>query len=178
MLEPSDGIHPDYVTLVLITSDGKTHTGLLRQRSANELQLLDAEGKLVQIRLDDIDEQRKIPTSLMPADLFKTITSNQFADLIAYLTTLKQKEGEAYPGLPAEIPHIAKPVILVPFHSDEMRFDHPVWIIAKPGTRDTFLVVEQQTRKIWQLVKNEQGDRRRRARLPALQTPGYVSVHG
>ena len=145
---------------VVVTDNGKTYNGVLQKRTTTELQLLDAEGKLIRIRLDDIDKEQKSTTSLMPADLFKTIKSDQFADLIAYLTTLKQKEGRAYPGMPAEIAHIAKPVRLVPFHSEAMRFDHPVWIVAKPEAKDTYLVVEQQTRKIWQLEKNKQGDRR------------------
>ena len=38
-----------------------------------------------------------------------------------------------------------------------MRFDHPVWMIAKPGEPDTYLVVEQQQRKVWQLRETETG---------------------
>ena len=160
VLEPNAGIHPDYATLVVITNAGKAHTGVLRRRTDKEIQLLDAEGKLVRIPLADVDEQKRGKTSLMPTGLFKTVKADQFADLIAYLTTLKQKAGDAYPGVPSEIPQIAKPVRLVPFHSKEMRFDHPVWIIAKPGTRNKFLVVEQQTRKVWQLEKREKADRK------------------
>ena len=51
--------------------------------------------------------------------------------------------------MPSEIPAVEKPIRLVPLHKDEMRFDHPVWIIAIPGSRGAFLVVEQKTRKIW-----------------------------
>jgi putative heme-binding domain-containing protein len=160
VLDPSAMIHPDYATLVVITNDGKALNGVLLQRTGKELQLLDAEGKLVRIPLADVDEQHRSKTSLMPTGIPKTVTADQFADLIAYLETLKQQEGDAYPGLPAEIHKIAKPVRLVPFHTEAMRFDHPVWIIAKPGTTNTYLVVEQQTRKIWQLEKNEDGDRR------------------
>ena len=160
VLEPSAGIHPDYATLVVVTNDGKVHTGVLRQRTDKEIQMLDAEGKLLRIPLADVDEQKRDKKSLMPTGLFNTVKADQFADLISYLTTLKQKEGDAYPGLPSEIPSIAKSVRLVPFHSEEMRFDHPVWIVAKPGTKNKFLVVEQQTRKVWQLEKRKQGDRK------------------
>ena len=160
VLEPNARLHPDYSTLVVITKDGKTHTGVLREQTDDELELLDAEARLVRIPLGEIDEQKRGKASLMPTGLYKTVKADEFADLIAYLATLKQAEGESYPGLPSKIPHIAKPVRLEPLHTDEMKFDHPVWIIAKPGTTDTFLIVEQQTRQVWQLQKLEHGDRK------------------
>ena len=46
VLEPSARIHPDYGTIVATTTDGKVHTGVLRKRTREELQLLDAEGRL------------------------------------------------------------------------------------------------------------------------------------
>jgi len=160
VLEPSAGLHPDYASLVVVTRRGKTHTGVLKQRTKIALQMFDEKGKLVTISFADIDEEKRSKKSLMPPGLFKTVKADQFADLIAYLTTLKQKEGDAHPGMPTSIPKIPKPVRLVPLHSEDMRFDHPVRIVAKPGTKNTFLIVEQQTRKIWQLHKNKQGDRK------------------
>ena len=160
VLEPSAGIHPDYASQVIITKDGKTYTGVLQSSTDRELQLLDAEGKLVRIAVSEVEQQKRSKTSLMPTGLYKKLPAQQFANLIEYLVTLKQKDGIAYPGMPAEIPEIAKPVSLVPLHSKAMRFDHPVWIIAKPGTTHTYLVVEQQTRKIYQLTKSPQGDRK------------------
>ncbi len=160
VLEPSAGIHPDYASQVIITSDGKTLTGVLQSRTAKDLRLLDAEGKLLRIPVADIEEQKRSKTSLMPTGLYKKIKPRQFADLVEYLGTLKQKEGIAYPGMPAKIATVAKPASVVPLHSKQMRFDHPVWIIAKPGTTNTYLVVEQQTRKIYQLTKNKDGDRK------------------
>ena len=53
----------------------------------------------------------------MPNDLFKTVTADQFADLIAYLTTLKQKKGNGHPRIPSEISQIPKPIRLVPFET-------------------------------------------------------------
>ena len=69
ILEPSAGIHPDYASQVIITSDGKTLTGVLQSRTGKELQLLDAEGKLLRIPVADIEEQKRSKTSLMPTGL-------------------------------------------------------------------------------------------------------------
>lgn len=157
VLEPSSGIHPDYAAVVIVTRDGKSRTGVLKRSSDSQIELFDAEGSVVRIPMREVEQQRRSSTSLMPAGLFKTVNAEQFADLIAYLSTLRQ-QAEELPGMPAEILHIAKPARLVPFHTDELRFDHPVWIIAKPGTPDTYLVVEQQTRKVWTLQKGERRD--------------------
>jgi putative heme-binding domain-containing protein len=95
VLEPSARIHPDYGTIVATTTEGKVHTGVLRKRTHEELQLLDAEGKLLRIPLTEIGEEKRTGTSLMPAGQYKALTTEQFADLIAYLESLKQPEGES-----------------------------------------------------------------------------------
>ena len=89
VLEPSASIHPDYASQIVITNDGKSHTGILRRRTDSEIQLLDAEGKLLKIPLEDIEEQKRSPTSLMPSDMYKTVKQQQFVDLIEYLSTLR-----------------------------------------------------------------------------------------
>ncbi len=156
VLEPNATIHPDYGTIVVTTKAGKVLTGVLSKRTESELQLLDAEGKTVRLPRAEIDQERQTGTSLMPAGLHKTLKAEQFADLIAYLETLKQPEnGSRFPGMPSEIPSLEKPIRLVPMHNDALRFDHPVWIIAIPGTRSAFLVVEQKTRKIWRFEPGE-----------------------
>jgi putative heme-binding domain-containing protein len=163
VLEPSATIHPDYGTIVATTADGKVHTGVLRKRTDHELQLLDAEGALIRLPVGTLEQEKRTGTSLMPAGLHKTIKAEQFADLIAYLETLKQPDGDLqFAGMPAEIPMIEKPVRLVPLHTPEMRFDHPVSIIAIPGSRNAFLIIEQMTRKIWRF---EEGQREHQKEL-------------
>lgn len=160
VLQPSAQLHPDYASQVVVTQDGKSFTGILRQQTKEEIQLLDADSKLVRIARKDVDEQTRSKTSLMPANLYKVVSQQQFVDLVEYLTTLRQKDGQAYPGMPTNIPAVTKPASVVPLHDEAMRFDHPVWIIAKPGTTSTYLVVEQQTRRIYQLTKSPDGDRK------------------
>ncbi len=153
VLEPSAAIHPDYATLVVTTVAGKVHTGVLRKRTNQEIQLLDAESKLVRIPLDDVDEEKRSPTSLMPAKLAETMSAEQFADLTAFLTTLKQPVTDPgkLPGLVNEIPMIKNPIRLERLHTKDIKFDHPVCVIASPGSKTDLMVVEQKTRKIWRL---------------------------
>lgn len=159
VLEPSVQIHPDYATLTVVTTDGKTHNGVLKRRTATEIELFDAEGKTKTLKTDRVEEQKRSDVSLMPVALHKTMTAEQFADLIAYLGTLRQPVSQ-HRGMPPSVPLIASPVRLKPLHSTDKPFDHPVWIIAKPGSSNTFMIVEQQTCKVWQLEKRPDGDRR------------------
>lgn len=150
ILEPSANLHPDYGTLVIRTRDGKSHTGVLRQRTAEELQLYDAEGNLLRFASDSIEEEQRSATSLMPAGLWKSLTTNQFADLVAYLASLKQAgSAESIPGLPKTILSVTRPATLRPLHAPSVRFDNPVWIHAIPGRPGEYVVVEQKTRQIW-----------------------------
>ena len=137
VLEPNARIHPDYGTIVAATTNGKVHTGVLRKRTDEELQLFDAEGKLLRIPVAEIDQEKRTGTSLMPAGQHKKLTLEQFADLIAYLESLKQPAGESrLAGMPSEIPAVETTIRLVPLHKDDMKFDHPVWVIAIPGEQE------------------------------------------
>ncbi|HVX11576.1 MAG TPA: CehA/McbA family metallohydrolase [Pirellulales bacterium] len=156
VLEPSATIHPDYATTVVTTVDGKVHAGVLHKRTDGHLELFDAESRLVKLPIGDIDNEQRSATSLMPAGLYKTVTAEQFADLIAYLESLQQPDGlPRFAGMPNDIPPVARPIQLVPLHGEGLRFDHPVWVIAIPGNRGAFLVVEQKTRKIWRFEEGK-----------------------
>jgi putative heme-binding domain-containing protein len=158
VLEPSAGIHPDHATTTVTTTAGKTHNGVLQTRNEEELQLLDAEGKLVRIPVAMLELEVRSKTSLMPTGLYKTVKEGEFADLIAYLETLRQSIGKSrWIGMPDEMPMVSKPARLERLHSDAMRFDHPVCIISSPRAPREYFVVEQKTRRIWRLQKG-QGD--------------------
>ena len=95
-------------------------------------------------------EEQRTGTSLMPAGLQKTLKPEQFADLIAYLETLEATGRRvAVRGHAGRDPVGREADPARADDQDGMRFDHPVWIIAVPGSQGAFLVVEQKTRKIW-----------------------------
>lgn len=161
VLEPSASLHPDFGALVVRTKDGKTLTGVLRKRTEADLQMFDAEGTLVRVPLDAIEEEHRSPTSLMPAGLQKNLTTGQFADLIAYLESLRQAENSVRtPGMPTVILPVENPVRLVPLHAPEDRFEFPVWIMAIPGRAREYLVVEQKSCKVWRFSERPDGPRK------------------
>ncbi|MDP6446666.1 MAG: PQQ-dependent sugar dehydrogenase [Pirellulaceae bacterium] len=156
VLEPNAQLHPDFVAINVTSKSGKVITGVQANRNDEELELLDGEGKSVRIKRSEIETESVSKTSLMPSDIYKTVTAVQFVDLIAYLETLQQKPGdERFPGMPNEIAAIDRPVRLEPLHSDKLKFDHPVCVITRPGSQGELMVVEQMTRKIWRLNYGE-----------------------
>jgi len=156
VLEPSAGIHPDHATSTVVTIAGKTINGVVMVRNKQELQLVDAEGKPVRIAADEIELVKPSKTSLMPSDVYKQVTAEQFADLVAYLGSLKQTIGTSrWVGMPDVMPMIKKPVRLEPLHSNAMKFDHPVCVIANPMAKGEYFVVEQKTRRIYRLIKGK-----------------------
>lgn len=156
VLHPSSRIHPDFATLTVSTRDGKTHNGVVKNRTDNELLLFDKDGKTRSILASDIEDQKRSDVSLMPAGLHTQMTARQFADLIAYLESCRQQPTDL-PGMPSEIPVSSTPAALQPMFSENIQFDHPVWIIAKPGSKHTFLVVEQMTCRVWQVEQRPDG---------------------
>jgi len=158
VLEPSARLHPDHTTTAVNTVEGKTISGVLLARDKQSLKLFDVEGKTIEVAIADIENEKQSKQSLMPTGLYKTVKAQQFADLIAYLQTLRQRVGKsAWPGMPEKMPMVAKPARLERLHSTNMKFDHPVCIIANPVAEQEYFIVEQKTRKIWRLQKGDSG---------------------
>lgn len=90
VLEPSNRIANGYDVMTVITNDGKSLTGILKLDSPEAVELMTVEGKQIRIANADIDEKLKSPVSLMPNGLKDGMTLQDFADIVAYLESLKQ----------------------------------------------------------------------------------------
>jgi len=97
LLEPSRQIVEGYRTSLLATQDGTVYTGIVKEQSADKLTLLDAAGKRLTLRTDELFERRESPLSLMPENLAQQLSAEQFTDLVAYLETLRAG-GKPTPG--------------------------------------------------------------------------------
>ena len=89
LLEPSKVIAPEYRTWVVLTEDGQTATGLVVNRTADTLTIVDTAGKRTDFAAESIDELEPLSTSLMPEQLLRDLTAGQAADLLSYLETLR-----------------------------------------------------------------------------------------
>ncbi len=91
VLEPSNRIANGYDVYVVVTNSGVVINGLLKSDSPEGIELLDGKGNLHKIAASDIDEKSRSPVSLMPNGLKDGLTLEDFADIVAYLDSLKQQ---------------------------------------------------------------------------------------
>jgi putative heme-binding domain-containing protein len=156
ILEPSATIAVGYSTTTIRTRSGELFQGIIKESNEQAVGLMGSDGKLIHIPVSDIDRQQTGDVSLMPEGLEQGLSLGEFADLIAYLTSLKAPQNTAvsYHGMPVVIPELRAPVGLVPFVKQEHQFQHPVWFGPVPGRSGDFLVVEHESGNIWVIQKN------------------------
>jgi putative heme-binding domain-containing protein len=102
VLEPSSRIAIGYQPVIIATSEGKVVTGVLRAETETLVELADSDGKITRVAKSAIQERRVGDVSIMPARLAETLSPVDFADLIGFLSTLKQ--GADATGDPAPKP--------------------------------------------------------------------------
>jgi putative heme-binding domain-containing protein len=92
MLDPSKEIKEGYQTYVATTKSGLTVSGLKVSQNAKELILRDPTGKEVRIAADELDTVAASKKSLMPDDVVRHLSFNEFIDLVAFLRDRKAQE--------------------------------------------------------------------------------------
>ncbi len=166
VLEPSAAIAVGYGTTVVETRSGELHTGILKQATAESVELITGDGQTVRLATSEIARQEGSKLSLMPEGLQAGLTREEFADLIQFLTTLRQPESALgiHRGMPSEIPSLTKGVTLRPLFTDPLRYPAGsavppgsvtsglVWMGELPGHPGTFLVAHQSGH-IWRFEK-------------------------
>jgi putative heme-binding domain-containing protein len=168
VLEPSSVIAVGYGTTIVQTKSDETFTGIIKQATADAIDLMGADGKLAHIPIANILVQRGSNLSLMPEGLQDGMSREEFTDLIEYLVSLKEPQSTLANnrGMPSNIPELARPIGVRPFFSEDLRFPHSfvqkpgdvrsglVWFGQLPGSSNVFIAVHQ-TGKIWRLQKSE-----------------------
>ena len=169
VLEPSATIAVGYATTIVEMKSGEEVSGIVKDVSADAIELMGADGKLVRIANRDIKAQRGSNVSLMPESLQTALSLQEFTDLIDFLVTLKQPDSALVNnrGMPADIPELARPVRARPFVTNNFRItlspkqeaEHVrlglVWFGQVPGMSNLFLAA-YQSGKIW-LIENNPG---------------------
>ena len=89
ILEPSKAIHPDYLTHVIKTKDGTIVSGLMMKRSSKEWVVKESPEKTIRIPAADVEATKPGRLSAMPEQLLQSLTPQEAADLISYLSSLR-----------------------------------------------------------------------------------------
>lgn len=96
ILLPSREIAPMYVPWTVVTEDGQVRTGIkaISGGIATAAHYIDSEGKPFSIPLVDIQLQKQSTVSIMPAGLEKTLTMEEFRDLLKFLEAERSLASE------------------------------------------------------------------------------------
>ena len=89
ILEPSKTIALGFEQNMIETNGGETFIGALRQETADAFTLVGADGQPHIVKKSDVKTRKPMEQSLMPAGLTLGLKPEDFADLLAYLETLK-----------------------------------------------------------------------------------------
>jgi putative heme-binding domain-containing protein len=108
VLEPSRQIVEGYRPTLIATNDGRVLTGLVQGETAEALTLWDAQAQSQVVPRSSIEERRYADISIMPEGLTARLTRTQFADLIAYLESLRST-AKATPGSKTSGPLVLPP---------------------------------------------------------------------
>jgi len=95
IVDPSAKIAKGFETVIIVTMEGKIHSGILKSDNDSVVQLMTPTGALISVAKDDIDE-RANGQSGMPQDIAKNLTRAEIRDLVEYLTTLQSEPASAH----------------------------------------------------------------------------------
>ena len=85
LLFPSASFVRSYEPVIVVTTDGRSFNGLLHESSGSDVVITTAERKQIRIARDEIDQIEPGTVSVMPAGLEQQLTSQELADLLAFL---------------------------------------------------------------------------------------------
>jgi quinoprotein glucose dehydrogenase len=88
IVAPDAKVADAFRTTVLVTDDGRTVAGIVTGEKDGILSLKNADGGIVEVALDTIEDRASGPSS-MPADLAKKLTRRELRDLVAWLSSLR-----------------------------------------------------------------------------------------
>ena len=90
ILDPSAGISFGYEAWNIVLKNGDEPYGLIASETADELALKVIGGLVTKFKKSDIASRQQSKLSIMPAGLQQGMTTQEFADLVEYLASLKK----------------------------------------------------------------------------------------
>lgn len=89
LLAPSAAIRAGYGATIFELRDGTLVVGRVREETPERIAVWDTDAKLRELAPADVAARRDSPVSLMPEGLARTLSPEEFADLVAFLETQK-----------------------------------------------------------------------------------------
>ena len=91
VLYPSAGISHNFELWTVVLDSGTTVNGMLTSNTDAEISIKGDDALVRSFKKSDVEELVKQKISMMPADLQKTMTTQELADVVEYMQSLKKK---------------------------------------------------------------------------------------
>jgi putative heme-binding domain-containing protein len=91
VLEPGAVVAPGFQTVMLKTRNRKSYTGFITQEQDGMVEVRDIAGMVSKVKASEIKSRKQLSFSMMPVGLVGGMTTEEFAALIEYLASLKEK---------------------------------------------------------------------------------------
>ncbi len=89
ILYPSASIVRSYEPVLIETKAGKTHNGLIKSETPDEIELILGADQTIRIPRKEIEEIQPSKVSIMPAGIEKVLSEQELADLLVFLKSRK-----------------------------------------------------------------------------------------
>jgi quinoprotein glucose dehydrogenase len=89
VIDPNAAIAEGFETQLILDLDGVTHFGIVKQETEAFVELMNADGQLLRVPQDDIEERRRGQSS-MPTGIQEKLTKHELRDLVEYLGNLRE----------------------------------------------------------------------------------------
>jgi putative heme-binding domain-containing protein len=103
LLDPSSAVASDYQVTLLVTKNGRTVTGIIKEESERLLTVQTA-NEVVRVPKNDVEERTKLKQSMMPEGLLNDRSDADVCDLLAYLAASSQVPLPKSAGSPVNSP--------------------------------------------------------------------------
>jgi putative heme-binding domain-containing protein len=90
ILKPNASISQGFASVHITAKGDKTYLGFVSEESADKLVLRNIAGQVFTIRTQDIVSRKELETSMMPAGLANSLSYEEFASLITFLSQQKK----------------------------------------------------------------------------------------
>ncbi|WP_111669940.1 DUF7133 domain-containing protein [Algoriphagus litoralis] len=89
ILKPNASISQGFASIQITTNDGKFYMGFVTAESSDELTIRDIAGNATKLEKKNIKERKELENSMMPAGLANSLSFEELASLVTYLSLQK-----------------------------------------------------------------------------------------
>lgn len=90
ILKPNASISQGFASVMITAKGNKSYMGFVTEETANQLVLRDITGQVYRIKASDIIKREELENSMMPAGLANSLSYEEFASLITFLSQQKK----------------------------------------------------------------------------------------